>query len=131
MEAVRKQLMQFGISFIDPATLASNNRPVLDTMYLPGLHNMLSMYQNSIPTSGTVPYQETDATAAKYLSDAQLAAIASASPAMTGRTRAVRETKALRPPFQQIKNPDTENNFSIATKKFLGKYGLQEDYTSV
>ncbi|XP_063586220.1 SCL-interrupting locus protein homolog [Penaeus indicus] len=129
MEAVRKQLMQFGISFIDPATLASNSRPVLDTMYLPGLHNMLSMYQNSIPTSGTVPYQETDATAAKYLSDAQLAAIAAASPAMTGRTRAARETKALRPPFQQIKNPDTENNFSMATKKFLGKYGLQEDYT--
>lgn len=26
MEAVRKQLMQFGISFIDPATLATNNR---------------------------------------------------------------------------------------------------------
>lgn len=50
-------------------------------------------------------------------------------PAMTGRTRAARETKALRPPFQQIKNADTENNFSIATKKFLGKYGLQEDYT--
>nr|XP_027213079.1 SCL-interrupting locus protein homolog isoform X2 [Penaeus vannamei] len=129
MEAVRKQLMQFGISFIDPATLATNNRPVLDTMYLPGLHNMLSMYQNSIPNSGPVPYQETDATAAKYLSDAQLAAIAAASPAMTGRTRAARETKALRPPFQQIKNADTENNFSIATKKFLGKYGLQEDYT--
>lgn len=58
-------------------------RPVLDTMYLPGLHNMLSMYQNSIPNSGPVPYQETDATAAKYLSDAQLAAIAAASPGKT------------------------------------------------
>ncbi|XP_042878859.1 SCL-interrupting locus protein homolog isoform X2 [Penaeus japonicus] len=127
MEAVRKQLMQFGISFIDPATLATNNRPVLDTMYLPGLHNMLSMYQSSIPNSGVMPYQETDATAAKYLTDAQLAAIAAASPAMTGRTRSARETNPLRPPYQQVKNTETENNFSIATKKFLGKYGLQED----
>ncbi|KAG7154684.1 hypothetical protein Hamer_G015045, partial [Homarus americanus] len=76
IEAVKKQLMQFGISFMDPASLTTNHKAVMDTMYVPGFHNMLSMYQSTISTH----YLESDAMAAKYLTDSQLAAIAAMSP---------------------------------------------------
>ena len=52
-------------------------RPLMDSLYLPGLHNAVSLYQSSISTHLHHP---SDATAAKYLTDSQLAAIAAASP---------------------------------------------------
>ena len=56
------------------------NRPLLDSMYMPGLHNMLSVYQSTIIAPYHNVFRESDATAAKYLTDVQLAAIASQSP---------------------------------------------------
>lgn len=139
IEAVKRQLLQFGISFIDPASLASNHRPLLDTMYLPGLHNMLSVYQSSIVTHQNV-HKETDAMAAKYLTDAQLASIASRSPGMKGRSTNItniRRRDSSEPGNQfragsnsvvQAKGYATcDDNLSMATKKFLGKYGLTDN----
>ncbi|XP_071533876.1 uncharacterized protein [Panulirus ornatus] len=140
IEAVRKQLLQFGISFIDPASRASDPTTILDTMYLPGVHNMLSLYQSTISTHYQTSYQETDATAAKYLTDSQLAAIAAMSPAVTKRNR---ETGAVTShgypiPAKDVNSHERRNqsqlykfnvndNFSMATKKFLDRYGLQDD----
>ncbi|XP_045581689.2 SCL-interrupting locus protein homolog [Procambarus clarkii] len=139
IEAVRKQLMQFGISFIDPVSLTSNHRTIMDTMYLPGLHNMLSVYQSTMSTHYQTPYHETDATAAKYLTDSQLAAIAAMSPAMTKRNRGDGTSMSVDCPVppriidsqeknqNQLHKVSMNNDFSIATKKFLDRYGLQEN----
>ncbi|KAK8750119.1 hypothetical protein OTU49_015245 [Cherax quadricarinatus] len=134
IEAVRKQLVQFGISFIDPVTLTSNHKTIMDTMYLPGIQNI--MYQSTISTHYQTPCHETDATAAKYLTDSQLAAIAAMSPAMkkrNGSESAVTDDTSV-PQFsssQEKKQSQfykfNNNDFSIATKKFLDRYGLQDN----
>ncbi|XP_042206251.1 uncharacterized protein LOC121855411 [Homarus americanus] len=107
----------------------------MDTMYVPGFHNMLSMYQSTISTH----YLESDAMAAKYLTDSQLAAIAAMSPAMKKRnegegTRKINDSTG---PVEVIGSQErmqsqlykftVNNNFSLATKKFLERYGLHDD----
>ncbi|KAK8378553.1 hypothetical protein O3P69_011212 [Scylla paramamosain] len=137
IEAVRQQLVSFGISFLDPATLTPSSRPLVDSLYLPGLHNAVSLFQSSISTH---IHHASDATAAKYLTDSQLAAIAAASPAMkkasNGSTDQPGSALPLSvPPIHQQHNQlyslgvedENSNCVSMTTRKFLKKYGLQED----
>ncbi|XP_045120723.1 uncharacterized protein LOC123510034 isoform X2 [Portunus trituberculatus] len=137
IEAVRQQLLSFGVSFLDPTTLTPNSRPLVDSLYLPGLHNAVSLFQSSISTH---IHHANDATAAKYLTDSQLAAIAAASPAMKKASTGSKDQPVLDqllsvPPIHQqhnhLYNPGEEdenhNCVSITTQKFLKKYHLQED----
>lgn len=59
------------------STIITIHRPLVDSLYLPGLHNAVSLFQSSISTH---IHHANDATAAKYLTDSQLAAIAATSP---------------------------------------------------
>ncbi|XP_050692430.1 uncharacterized protein LOC126983623 [Eriocheir sinensis] len=141
IEAVRRQLLNFGVSFLDPATLTPSHRPLVDSLYLPGIHNTVSLYQTSLTTTAThLHHHPCDATAAKYLTDTQLAAIAAASPAMKKQSDQPGGPAPLPPglpPTQHLyrlhpddsdnNNNNNDNSVSMATRKFLEKYGLQED----
>ncbi|KAK7017917.1 hypothetical protein SK128_013830 [Halocaridina rubra] len=134
MDAIRRQLKQFGISFIDPDSVSPHRKPLFDSMYMPGLHNMLSMYQSSLVAPANV-FKETDAIAAKYLSDTQLAAIAAMSPAMQkNQSQNALQTRDSSPSLSRkvlaeksfLPDRNANNDLSMATKKFLGKYGLMD-----
>ncbi|XP_068206963.1 SCL-interrupting locus protein-like [Palaemon carinicauda] len=137
VEAIRHQLSQFGVSCIDPASLVPGRRHMSDTLGLPGLHNMLSVYQSTIVS----PYRSglKDSVVAKYITDMQLAAIASRSTAM--RNQNVNATGVRERELPAVYNPSSlggapdylssgkeyscyDDNLSMATKNFLGKYGL-------
>ncbi|XP_064082576.1 uncharacterized protein LOC135198683 [Macrobrachium nipponense] len=137
VEAIRHQLSQFGVSCIDPASFVPGHRPVPDTFCLPGVHNMLSVYQSTIVSPYRPGFKES--VVAKYMTDMQLATIASRSTAMrnlnlkaTGARE--RELSAAPDPSSRFGVPDYlssgkeyssyDDNLSIATKNFLGKYGL-------
>ncbi|KAK3851331.1 hypothetical protein Pcinc_042012 [Petrolisthes cinctipes] len=139
VEALREQLIQFGISFMEPGTHTDHPQGIMDTMYLPRVHNMLSMYQSAISTHYHPGQPRLDATTAKYLTDSQLAAIAAKS-SVTVSQDARRRSQGSSPnspstntntttqeASSQLYRFTVSNNVSMSSINFLEKYGLKED----
>ncbi|KAK4305489.1 hypothetical protein Pmani_022619 [Petrolisthes manimaculis] len=141
VEALREQLIQFGISFMEPGTHTDQPQGTMDTMYLPRVHNMLSMYQSAISTHYHPGQPRLDATTAKYLTDSQLAAIAAKSSVTVSQdaSRRTQVTNSHSPSTNtnttqeeaaaasQLYRFTVSNNVSMSSINFLEKYGLKED----
>ncbi|XP_076054522.1 uncharacterized protein LOC143033225 [Oratosquilla oratoria] len=125
LQAIENQLKHFGISFIKPKK-GKENPPAVDSVYFNGLPNILSIYNvNPSESSPITCVSQIGATTAKYLKESQLAAIAALSPENHHlTTKDLTRNKNTDLVIQGTHNP---SNFSLATKKFMGKYGLNFD----